>query len=127
MGLGRSRRWAKYPSTYFSSDLLPVYNGTRLPPILPTSSSTFSSERHLLWERILYNTRMQGSVSRDIRKVHQHNSPPPLPIAPPPPLPPLPPPTPAAGFGVDDARAGAHQPGTSRDGESDMEMSDSDS
>ena len=130
VGLGRSRRWAKYPSTYFSSDLLPVYNGTRLPPILPTTSSTFASERHLLWDRILYdadNTRMQGCVSRDIRKVHQHNSPPPLPVAPPPPLPPSPPPTPAAGFGVDDARAGAHQPGTSRDGESDMEMSDSDS
>ena len=125
--LGRSRRWATYPSTYFSSDLLPVYNGTRLPPILPTTSSTFTGERHLLWERILHDsTRMQKSVSQDIGKVPQHNPSPPLPIAPPPPLPPSPPPTPPPNTEIDDARPGAHQADTSRDGESDMEMSDSD-
>ena len=135
--LGRSRRWATYPSSYFSSDLLPVYNGTRLPPILPMTSSTFTTERHLLWERIQHDadsTRMQGLVSQGIGKVPQHNSSsPPPPIAPPPPLPPLPPmpplppPTPAANSEVDDALPGAHQADTSRDGESDMEMSDSDS
>jgi zinc finger CCHC domain-containing protein 8 len=120
----RSRRWATYPPTYFSSDRLPVYNGTRLPPILPTTSSTFTSGRHMLWEHILHvadSTRMQGLVP-------QHNSsPPPPPIAPPPPLPPLPPPTPAANSEVDDSPPGAHQADTSRGGESDMEMSDSDS
>jgi zinc finger CCHC domain-containing protein 8 len=124
--LGRSRRWATYPSTYFSSDLLPVYNGTRLPPVLPATSSTFTGERHLLWKRILHdvnNTPMQG-----LGKVPQHGfSSPPLPIAPPPPLPPLPPPTPGDNSEVEDAPPGTHQADTSRDGESDMEISDSDS
>ena len=120
---GRSRRWATYPSTYFSSDLLPVYNGTRLPPILPTTSATFTGERHLLWERILHDsTRVERSVSQDIRKVSQHNPPPPLPTAPPPPLPPSPPPTPVPDPEIDDARPGAYQ----TDEGSDMEMSDSD-
>jgi len=132
--LGYSRRWATYPPTYFSSDLLPVYNGTRLPPIQPSTSSTFTGERHLLWERILHDdadsAQSQRFVSQDIGKVLHHNSlSPPLPVAPPPPLPPLPPSTPAASSEVDDARARAHQADTLRDGksESDMEMSDSDS
>ena len=128
---GRSRRWATYPSTYFSSDLLPVYNGTRLPPILPTTSSTFTSERHRLWEHIQHDVdraRRQGHVSQDIGKVTLRNSSsPPPPIAPPPPLPPLPPSTPPANSEVEDAPPGTHQADTSRDGESDMEMSDSDS
>jgi zinc finger CCHC domain-containing protein 8 len=130
---GRSRRWATYPPTYFSSDLLPVYNGMRLPPIQPLTSSTFSSERHLLWERILHDadtdsTQTQRLVSQYIGKVPQHSSlSAPLPIAPPPPLPPLPPPAPTTNLEVDEARPGAHQAGTSGDGESDMEMSDSDS
>ncbi len=63
--LGRSRRWATYPSTYFSSDLLPVYNGTGLHPIQPTTSSTFSGDRHLLWERILH-----ADSTQDIGKIH---------------------------------------------------------
>ncbi|KAI0282087.1 hypothetical protein BGY98DRAFT_1088217 [Russula aff. rugulosa BPL654] len=92
---GCCRRWATYPPTHFSSDLLPVYNGTRLPPIQPVTSSTFTSERHLLWERLLHDadsTQPQRLVSQDIGKVLQPNSlSPPLPIAPPPPLPPLPP------------------------------------
>ena len=129
------RRWATYPSTYFSSDLLPVYNGTRLPPIQPATSSTFTGERNLLWGRILHDadsTQSQRLVSQDIRKVLQHNTlSPPLPFAPPPPLPPLPPPAPAAGPEVEDLPPSlrAHQADTSRDGksESDMEMSDSDS
>lgn len=127
--LGCSRRWATYPPTYFSSDLLPVYNGTRLPPIQPVTSSTFTSERHLLWERILHNAdnaQSQRLVSQDIGKVLQHNLSPPLPISPPPPLPP---PVPAARSEVYDLPARAHQGDTSSEGkcESDMEMSDSDS
>jgi zinc finger CCHC domain-containing protein 8 len=133
--LGCSRRWATYPPTYFSSDLLPVYNGTRLPPIQPATSSTFTSERHVLWERLLHDsdsTQSQRLVSQDIGKVLQHNSlSPPPPIAPPPPLPPLPPPAPpAAPSEVDGLPARApHQADTSMDekSESDMEMSDSDS
>lgn len=130
-----SRRWATYPPTYFSSDLLPVYNGTRLPPIQPVTSPTFTSERHLLWERILHDTdstQSQRLICQNIGKVPQHNtlSPPP-PITPPPPLPPLPPPTPAASSEVDDLPTRACEPraDTLGDGrsESDMEMSDSDS
>ena len=128
--LGRSRRWATYSSSYFSNDLLPVYNGTRLPPIQPTTSSTFTSKRHLLWERVLHDADSAQSrrpVSQDIANDLQYNPlSPPLPIAPPPPLPP---PTPAAGSEVDDLPSRAHQADASRDGksESDMEMSDSDS
>ena len=127
----RCRRWASYPTTYFSSDLLPVYNGTRLPPILPTTSSTFTTERHLLWDRILNDTastRIRGHASHDIGNRSQHNlSSPPPPIAPPPPLPPLPRPAPVVNMKADDAPPGAHKLSTaSRDGESDMELSDSD-
>ena len=115
--IGRSRRWASYPSTYFSSDLLPIYNGTRLPPILPTTSSTFTSERHILWESILDEVdsfRMRELRGpHDTRNIPQHVPHPPT--APPPPLPPLPPLVPAAD--VDDVQKG---------GESDMELSDSD-
>jgi zinc finger CCHC domain-containing protein 8 len=128
-----SRRWATYPPTYFSSDLLPVYNGTRLPPIQPATSSTFTGERNLLWERILHDadsTQSQRLVSQDVGKVLRHNSlSPPLPTAPPPPLPPpAPPPAPAASSEIGDLLARAHQADTSREGksESDMEMSDSD-
>lgn len=132
---GCSRRWATYPPTYFSSDLLPVYSGTRLPPIQPVTSSTFTSERHLLWERLLHDadsTQSRRLVSQDIGKVLQHNSlSPPLPTAPPPPLPPLPPPAPpAASSEVDGlpAERAPHQADTSIDekSESDMEMSDTD-
>ena len=132
---GCSRRWATYPPTHFSSDLLPVYNGTRLPPIQPVTSSTFTSERYLLWERLLHDvdsTQPQRLVSQDIGKVLQPNSlSPPLPLAPPPPLPPLPPPAPpAASPEIYDLPARApHRADTSMDekSESDMEMSDSDS
>jgi len=121
---GVCRRWARYPPTHFSSDHLPVYNGTRLPPILPTTSSTFSSERHLLWERIMYGG---ADSTRAQRLVSQHDPFPPPPTIPPPPLPP-PPPAPAACSEADDAPRGAHQlPHMSSDIESDMEMSDSDS
>jgi zinc finger CCHC domain-containing protein 8 len=134
--LERCRRWAAYPSTYFSSDLLPVYNGTRLPPMLPTTSSTFTSERRLLWERLLNDaasSRIPGSSLRILNIVPSTTAPlpppppPPPPVTPPPPLPPLPPPIPAINKKVDDAPPGAHNPSnTSSDGESDMELSDSD-
>jgi zinc finger CCHC domain-containing protein 8 len=132
--LGCGRRWATYPPTQFSSDLLPVYNGMRLPPIQPTTSSTFTSERHLLWERLLNgvdSTQSQRLLSQDIRKLQHDSLSPPLPIAPPPPLPPLSPPAPAATSSDVDVLPARihHQADTSRDekSESDMEMSDSDS
>jgi hypothetical protein len=108
-----------------------VYNGTRLPPILPSTSSTFTTERHLLWDHIsndTASTRIRGPASHDIGNRSQHNlsSPPPH-IAPPPPLPPLPCPAPVFHMKADDAPPGAHKLCTaSRDGESDMELSDSD-
>ncbi|KAI0256572.1 hypothetical protein BJV78DRAFT_1357761 [Lactifluus subvellereus] len=110
----RGRRWASYPSTHFSSDILPIYNGTRLPPILPTTSSTFTNERHLLWESISHSSQMRELRGpHDTGNIPQHVPYPP--IAPPPPLPPLPPLVPAAE--ADDVQ---------NDGESDMELSDSD-
>ena len=47
------RRWAIYPSTYFSNDLLPIYSGHRLPSLRsrPTSS-TYSDDRQSLWNSI---------------------------------------------------------------------------
>ncbi|KAH9966545.1 hypothetical protein BC827DRAFT_1264513 [Russula dissimulans] len=124
---GVCRRWATYPPTHFSSDHLPVYNGMRLPPILPTTSSTFTSERHLLWERILHNAADSARIQRLVpQDISQHEPFPPSPTTLPPPLPP--PSPPVGGSEVDDALRGAHQPPhMSSDGESDMEMSDSDS
>jgi len=123
------RRWATYPSTYFSSDLLPVYNGSRLPPILPTTSSTFTSERHQLWEYILNDAagpRIPDPFLRKSRMIPDTTPPPPPPpIAPPPPLPPLPPPSPAINMKVDGDPLGTHKlSDASSDGESDMELSD---
>jgi zinc finger CCHC domain-containing protein 8 len=129
--LGRYRRWATYPSTYFSSSLLPVYNGARLPPILPTTSSTFTSERHLLWKQILNDTagtriRRLRDTGNDFQR-HISPPPPPPPIAPPPPSPPPPPPAPAINMKADGASPGAHTlSNASGDGGSDMELSDSD-
>ncbi|TFK54691.1 DUF836-domain-containing protein [Heliocybe sulcata] len=91
-------RWATYPPTYFSSDLLPVYKGAALPPLFPpddasesnqgtfsisreSNESTFSVDRDALWRRIL---------------AQQAAPPPPPPpgLSPPPPPPGLPPPLP---------------------------------
>jgi zinc finger CCHC domain-containing protein 8 len=127
--LGRYRRWATYPSTYFSSDLLPVYNGARLPPILPTTSSTFTTERHLLWKQIL-NDASSTHVRRlqDTENGSQPDtSPPPPPTAPAPPLPPSPLAARTISMKADDAPPGAHMlSNASGGGESDMELSDSD-
>ncbi|KAI0062353.1 hypothetical protein BV25DRAFT_1825805, partial [Artomyces pyxidatus] len=84
-------RWAAFPSTYFSSALLPVYNGPRLPPVHNTSSSTWSDDRHILWGRILSQTHGDGATL--FSNPPPPPSPPPLlppppPQVPPPPLPP---------------------------------------
>ncbi|KNZ73765.1 Glutaredoxin-like protein [Termitomyces sp. J132] len=72
-------RWATYPPSHFSSQLLPVYNGFMLPPISHQGSSTYTAERHALWQRIIL-----GKFSPP---------PPPPPDTEPPPLPPPPPAT----------------------------------
>jgi zinc finger CCHC domain-containing protein 8 len=106
------RRWAKYPPTHFSSDLLPVYSGRALPPI---SSSTFTEDRRELWREIVVGHIPAGpktpplsersqvppwrlpSVFAANRLVAQLSfdaactSIPPPPACSPPPLPPLPP------------------------------------
>lgn len=84
----RTRRWAKYPNTYFLDSLLPVYTGLTLPPIpgeSPSSPPLLS----------------QGSRPSPSLPPPPDGSPPPLPPPPPdalpPPLPPpddLPPPLP---------------------------------
>ncbi|KAH9981418.1 hypothetical protein BGW80DRAFT_1270158 [Lactifluus volemus] len=98
----RGRRWA--------SDLLPIYNGARLPPIFPTTSSTFTSERHLLWERIL--DKVDRCPAREVRALHDPEHVPPPPTSLPPPLPPHGP--------------VARADDVPKDVESDMELSDSD-
>jgi zinc finger CCHC domain-containing protein 8 len=110
----RGRRWARYPSTYFSSDLLPIYNGARLPPIFPTTSSTFTSERHLLWERIL--DKVDRCPAREVRALHDAGK---VPEHVPPPPTSLPPPLPPHG-------PVARADDVPKDVESDMELSDSD-
>jgi zinc finger CCHC domain-containing protein 8 len=128
----RGCRWATYSSTYFSSDHLPVYNGRRLPPIFPTTSSTFTNDRHLLWGRVLRDadrtqTPGPGLIFQNpgTGPFHCSASPPPPPVTPPPPLPPLPPSAPAAESEADDAPSRVRRlPDVSSDGESDMEMSD---
>lgn len=102
------QRWAHYPDTYFSSSLLPIYNGMTLPPVGGGSLgdvSTFSHDRAVLWNDITTGTK-------------SHN-PPPLPPPPatsPPPLPPATMPSSAA----------FNSPGVQLDdGEQDMDLSDS--
>lgn len=113
------RRWATYPSTYFSSTLLPIYTGHALPSISHRGSSTYTDDRRSLWERIVSSGAHHHSAANN----DGHNSIPPwrvpgvfgadpsaprlpfgswrnnmpLPLPPqtdPPPLPPLPPPEP---------------------------------
>ena len=66
--LPKIHRWASYPTTHFSSALLPIYTGYALPP-LHTDSPTFMSDRQALWDHITSGN-------------------PPPPSASPPPLPP---------------------------------------
>ncbi|THH17849.1 hypothetical protein EW146_g3038 [Bondarzewia mesenterica] len=59
------QRWACYPSTYFSSDLLPLYTGARLPPVrLRPTSTTYSNDRESLWDRIVLQSQTSQSSRR---------------------------------------------------------------
>ena len=102
-----SRRFATYPDSFFSSSLLPIYNGFALPPIIDdfasrsavqdTAHGTFTADREALWSRIttaqanmtLHNTSSVSSAEYDV---------PPPPLSSPPPLPPAstPPPLPSS-------------------------------
>jgi zinc finger CCHC domain-containing protein 8 len=100
------RRWAQYPATYFSSSLLPIYNGFTLPPIGSTQAdvrSSFSSK-----SQTLRNDLATSAVS-------EH--PPPPPSTAPPPLPPT---------LVTPPRTQSKLETSDDDGESDMNFSDSD-
>ncbi|GLB34630.1 putative glutaredoxin-like domain (DUF836) [Lyophyllum shimeji] len=77
-------RWATYPPSHFSSQLLPVYNGFALPPISGhQGSATYTADRHELWQRIITGPAPSSGWSSSI--------PPPPPTTPPPPIPPPPP------------------------------------
>ena len=89
-------RWASYPTTYFSSALLPIYTGYAL-PLIP-SPCVFTDDRQALWDHITSD-----------------NEPPP-PSTSPPPLPP-PPPHPDVPLPVSEEE---------QDGEAEMDLSDSD-
>ena len=93
-----SRRWAEYPSTYFSSHLLPVYNGIQLPPISHRGSSTYTPDRQELWHRLVSGSmpprtippwRLPGAFGV-LMNLACPISPPPPPSTTPPPLPPPP-------------------------------------
>lgn len=92
------RRWAIYPTTYFSSERLVVYNGIPLTPsIIATArpGNTFIAERRTLWQQIISgshfaNTQVPPWRLPGILQSHDENQPPP-PLTAPPPLPPPPP------------------------------------
>ncbi|KAG6900666.1 hypothetical protein C0993_005899 [Termitomyces sp. T159_Od127] len=78
-------RWATYPPSHFSSQLLPVYNGFMLPPVSHQGSSTFTAERHALWQKII-----SGKYSPPLPPppdIEPPPLPPPLPLESPPPFP----------------------------------------
>jgi zinc finger CCHC domain-containing protein 8 len=95
------RRWAIYPTTYFSSERLTVYNGTPLTPSTIATArpgSTFTAERKALWDTIISGSHLANTVVPPWRmprafQSHDENRPPPPPSTPPP-LPPPPPPFP---------------------------------
>jgi zinc finger CCHC domain-containing protein 8 len=92
-------RWASYPTTHFSSALLPIYSGYALPP-LPTESPQFINDAG----NIIYG--------KDLAPRPPSSSPPPLP-------PPIPPPP--AVFQTE-----LQVLGEELDGEAEMDFSDSD-
>ncbi|KAI0705924.1 hypothetical protein BC835DRAFT_356243 [Cytidiella melzeri] len=103
------RRWAQYPETYFSSSLLPIYNGFTLPPVgshHSEQSHAFSSDRQTL-----------GS---DTTGGDDFKQPPPL--TPPPPLPLTLPSLPSHSSML----RPPHTATVVHDGELDMDLSDSD-
>ncbi|KAK0196530.1 hypothetical protein F5146DRAFT_1011859, partial [Armillaria mellea] len=89
--LSERRRWAEYPNTHFSSQLLPVYTGIAFPPVEFEGSSTYTDERRTLWERIINPPTPSHSLPPPPPST---SNPPPPPPSSPPPLPPaVPPPT----------------------------------
>jgi len=93
-------RWASYPTTYFSSALLPVYTGYALPPLPTDSPQIFAPNRQAFKDNI---------------NIVSGNDPPPPPSITPPPLPP--PLLLTSGIVALDEEL---------DGEAEMELSDSD-
>ncbi|SJL12231.1 uncharacterized protein ARMOST_15653 [Armillaria ostoyae] len=79
------RRWAEYPNTHFSSELLPVYTGIAFPPVEFEGSSTYTDERRALWERLINPPAPSYSLPPPPPPT---SSPPPPPPSSPPPLPP---------------------------------------
>ncbi|KZP08723.1 hypothetical protein FIBSPDRAFT_922625 [Athelia psychrophila] len=109
-------RWASYPTTYFSSALLPLYNGYALPP---PPSETFSRERQALWEKI---TSVPPPPPPGA-------PPPPPPTSSPPPLPPSGPPPPQPPPPSSPLAQAVPQLGSESldsDSEADMDLSDED-
>ncbi|KAH8099636.1 hypothetical protein BXZ70DRAFT_908019 [Cristinia sonorae] len=103
------RRWATYPDTYFSSELLPTYDGNRLPAFnLPSESNLYGHD---------YQAQSESFVSLG-------SPPPPPPCEPPPPLPPPPPgpPPPTPPPPPSEPPPPLPEPGCDED--SDMDMSD---
>lgn len=109
------KRWAEYPSSHFSSHLLPVYNGIQLPPISHRGSSTYTRDRQELWHRLVSGSipprttppwRLPGAFGVFTNLPHPISASPPPPSTTPPPLPPHPitdpPTTPTEGFNVYD-------------------------
>lgn len=122
------RRWATYPDTYFSSELLPVYNGSRLPPLgsdIPAPvavSSTFTSDRQDLWNKVLSQA---AALSRKgpPAPAPPTSTPPPLPPpSTPPPLPPTEPPS--SNFPNSLLPTSVHADCDGSEVESDMDLSD---
>ncbi|EPQ57961.1 hypothetical protein GLOTRDRAFT_103928 [Gloeophyllum trabeum ATCC 11539] len=132
-GSRRVRRWAQYPSTYFSSELLPVYVGVALPPLSPAGDvpasadgdGTYTLDRETLWANILAGHRV-GSAAHAVHLITTPGLPPAPPGSPPPPppppeLPPPPPPPPISGTLNLRASSGSAQ---ADEDDKDMDLSD---
>jgi zinc finger CCHC domain-containing protein 8 len=99
-----SIRWAQYPSTRFSSELLPVYSGFTLPSMtrnfisnIPVNDGTVSSRVNSEWTSVTHGpaASQEGSAVPPWRlpdALAGYHYPPPPPLDSPPPLPPSPPP-----------------------------------
>lgn len=125
-------RWATYPASHFSSQLLPIYNGFALPPIAEyQGSATYTPDRHELWQRIISEPVPPSEWTSSNPPPPPTIAPPPLPpppplkpspplpVAPPPPLSPLP-----AGPALPEPKPLAPTYHPENDEEVDMDMSD---
>ncbi|KAJ8454766.1 hypothetical protein ONZ45_g19175 [Pleurotus djamor] len=102
-------RWARYPITHFSSELLPIYTGFALPTLAESPTAEAQSSQHMydaMWSGVLHSHK-----AWDEPPPPPPTTPPPLPSPPPLPPPPLPP----IPLGADDG-----------EGEGEMDLSDSD-